>query len=91
MRPYEKIIIVLSFLIFTIALGSGIFDIYIQYLKDGLNVYLDLGKHSAEVVIALVALTMGILTALNGSKWGKIRAPKKPTYKPLHKTKKKKK
>lgn len=65
MRKLERVIIIIAVIVFITAVGSGIFDIYIQYFKNGVTTFVDLGRHSTEGIIALIALAVAGITAYN--------------------------
>ncbi|KKN47807.1 hypothetical protein LCGC14_0659280 [marine sediment metagenome] len=65
MRTIEKVIIIPAVIVFITAVGAGIFDAYIQNFGKGIDVFLELGKHSTNALIAVIALMTTVATSLN--------------------------
>ena len=72
MRKRDKVIMVLSVLVFIVALGHGTFDIIIKDYKQGVDKLLILSEHSTNAIIAIAALLAAVMTF--GSSW---QGPKK--------------
>ena len=73
MRTIEKVIIVIAGLAFVTAVGSGFFDVWIQDFEEGVDVLLELGKHSTQAFVALAALGAAAFTAYNSTRGKKRR------------------
>ena len=73
MRSIEKGIIILAVIVFITAVGAGIFDVFIQNLGRGIDVFIELGRHSTEAIAALVALVTVVVTLTNATRGRKKR------------------
>ena len=62
MRAFEKVIIFVATIVFVTAIGSGVFDVFIQDFEDGVDILLQLGEHSTQALIALGALVAALIT-----------------------------
>ena len=67
-RTLEICVAVLAGIVFIVAVGRGIFDVYIQDFTEGIDILLQLGKHSAEAIVAVAALIIAVIAATGGLK-----------------------
>ena len=73
MRTIEKTIIILAAIVFIIAIGSGVLDVYIQDFEEGVDVLLELGEYSTRALVALTALVAAVITLTNSARGRKKR------------------